>query len=97
MARWFRRHQVDRAFVGILRRVNTDDEQTAEANTSETEEEKAFHANMPDSIKAVLHEFKDVFPADLPRGIPPVRMGHEFKIELEADAPPVHRPIYKLS
>ena len=24
-------------------------------------------------------------------------MGHEFKIELEDDAPPVHRPIYKLS
>ena len=24
-------------------------------------------------------------------------MGHEFKIELEDDTPPIHRPIYKLS
>ena len=97
MARWFRRHQVDRAFVGIIRRAKTDDEQQTEAHVSETEEEKAFHANMPASIKAVLHEFKDVFPQDLPPGLPPVRMGHEFKIELEDDTPPVHRPIYKLS
>ena len=24
-------------------------------------------------------------------------MGHEAKVELEDDAPPIHRPIYKLS
>ena len=24
-------------------------------------------------------------------------MGHEFKIELQDDTPPIHRPIYKLS
>ena len=48
-------------------------------------------------IKAVLNEYKDVFPKDLPLGLPPVCKGHEFKIELQDDAPPVHRPLYKLS
>ena len=38
-----------------------------------------------------------MFPEDLPKGVPPVRRGFQFKIELEDNVPPVHRPIYKLS
>ena len=26
-----------------------------------------------------------------------MRQGHEFKIDLEDDVPPVHRPLYKMS
>ena len=59
--------------------------------------EKAFYKDMPEEIKAVLQEYKDIFPMDLPPGLPPVRMGHEFKNELEDDAPLIHKPIYKLS
>ena len=59
--------------------------------------EKAFHEDMPKSIKLVLLDYKDIFPTDLPPRLPLVRMGHEFKIELEDDTPPIHRPIYKLS
>ena len=59
--------------------------------------EKAYHKDMPGKIKAVLQEYKDIFPTDLPPGLPLVRMGHEFKIELEDETPPIHRPIYKLS
>ena len=33
----------------------------------------------------------------MPLGPPPIRMGHEFKIDLEDDMPLVHRPLYKLS
>ena len=58
--------------------------------------EKAYHKDMPEEIKAVLQEYKDIFPTDLPLGLLLVRMGHEFKIELEDDTPPIHRPIYKL-
>ena len=36
-------------------------------------------------------------PQDLPLGLPPVRQGHEFKIDLEDDVAPVHRPLYKMS
>ena len=58
---------------------------------------KLLHQDMPTMIEHVLHNFKDIFPEDLPSGLPPVRMGHEFKIDLEDDTPPVHKPVYKLS
>ena len=48
----------------------------------ESNVESTFRLDMPESIKAVLSEFKDVFPVDLPAGRPPVRLGHEFKIDL---------------
>ena len=51
----------------------------------------------PSQIRVVLEGFDDIFPQDLPLGLPPVRQGHEFKIDLEDDVPPVHRPLYKLS
>ena len=41
-------------------------------------------------MKVVLHEYEDVFPKDLPPGFLPICKGHEFKIELEDDAPQVH-------
>ena len=59
--------------------------------------ESTFLSDMPKSIKAVLSEFKDVFPVDLPAGRPPIWLGHGIKIDLQDDTPPVHRPIYKLS
>ena len=45
----------------------------------------------------VLEEFDYVFPQDLPLGFPPVREGHEFKIDLEDEVPPFHHPSYKTS
>ena len=42
---------------------------------------------LPSDIRAVLEEFDDVFPQDLPLGLPPVRQGHEFRIDLEDDVP----------
>ena len=68
-----------------------------EKNETGQEVEKTFHADMPTSVRDVLHEFKDVFPTDLPPGLPPVRKGHEFRINLEDATAPVHKPIYKLS
>ena len=45
---------------------------------------------MLESVKDVLREFKDIFPMDLPLGLPPARKGHEFHINLEDDVPPIH-------
>ena len=59
--------------------------------------EKVYHKDMLEEIKAVPQEYKDIFPTDLPQGLPLVRMGHDFKIELEDDTLPICRPIYKLS
>ena len=43
-------------------------------------------------VQRVLEEYSDIFPEDLPTGIPPKRMGHEFRIDLEDDTTLVHRP-----
>ena len=59
--------------------------------------EKTFHADMATWIREALNEFKDVFPTYLPPGLPPMRKGHEFRIDLEDTTAPVHKPIYKLS
>ena len=61
-----------------------------------TEVEKIKREDLPDDIWNICDEFKVVFPKDLPKGVPPKRMGHECKIDLEPDIAPIHRPIYKL-
>ena len=51
---------------------------------------------LPLPTHAVLEEFDDVFLQYLPLGLRPVREGYEFKIDLEDEVPPVHRPLYKM-
>ena len=53
--------------------------------------------HLPAVIWEVLKHYKDVFPSELPKGVPPARMGHKVKIDLEDETPPIHRPLYKLS
>ena len=64
---------------------------------STTTQKPKWDQALPSLIRAVLEEFDYVFPQDLPLGLPPVREGHEFKIDLEDEVPPVHRPLYKMS
>ena len=59
--------------------------------------QKIKREDLPDSIWTVCEKFAVVFPKDLPKGVPPRRMGRKFKIDLEPDTAPIHRPIYKLS
>ena len=77
--------------------VRPAEKEPEEKGTEGTDEENIYHEEMPKKIKAVLQEFKDIFPSDLPSGVPLVRKGHRFRIDLEDDVPPMHRPIYKLS
>ena len=89
--------QAKRGHVLFLALVRPVKEEPEEKDTEGTDEQKLYHEGIPKEIKAVIQEFKDVFPSDLPSGVPPVRKGHRFKIDLEDDTPPVDRPIYKLS
>ena len=101
MVKWFRRNAGITAYLGVIRLVKAEEREVVpvvpEKNETGQEVEKTFHADMPTSVRDVLHEFKDVFPTDLPPGLPPVRKGHEFRIDLEDETAPVHKPIYKLS
>ena len=51
---------------------------------------------IPQPLKPLLSEFNDVFPEEMPKGLPPSRQtGHT--IELLEDAKPTFRPLYRLS
>ena len=53
-------------------------------------------ADIPLEIQQLLGEFKDVFPSDLPPGVPPSR-GLEHEIELESGAKPPVKQAYRMS
>ena len=92
-----KRKEVERAFLGIIRLVKEDSEGMEAPEESTTIQKPKWDQALPPQIRAVIEEFDDVFPQDLPLGLPPLRQGHEFKIDLEDDVAPVHRPLYKMS
>ena len=53
--------------------VQPTEREPEEKGTEGTNEEKMYHEKMPKDIKAVLQEFKDIFPSDLPSGVPPMQ------------------------
>ena len=59
--------------------------------------EKLRRPDLSSPIWEVLEAYSDVFRSELPQGVPLVRTGHEFKINLEDETLPIHRPLYKLS
>ena len=50
--------------------------------------------NLPPSIYSLLQEFEDVFPDELPKGLPPIR-GIEHQIDLIPGAAIPNRPAYR--
>ena len=60
MAHWFRRHRVETAFLGMLRCV--EDEAVMAVETKETEIGRFDRPDLTPAIKAVLEEYKDIFP-----------------------------------
>ena len=54
------------------------------------------NSNIPASINTLLDEFKDVFPENLPKGLPPKRE-HEFHIELQPGSTPQKKGLYRMS
>jgi hypothetical protein len=53
--------------------------------------------DLPDSVRPIIQdEFPDVFPAELPHGLPPDR-GDSMRIETDPTADPPVRPVIRLS
>ena len=92
-----KRKEAERAFLGIIQLVKEDPEGMETPEESTTMQNPKWDQALTFHIRAVLEEFDDVFPQGLPLGLPPVRQGHEFKIDLEDNVPPVYRPLYKMS
>ena len=53
-------------------------------------------AAVQNQLKQLLHEYEDLFPAQLPKGRPPKR-AVEFEINMEEGSTPPNRPPYHLS
>ena len=84
----FKKEEVERAFLGIIRLVKEDPEGMETPEESTMAQKPKWDQALPSHICAVLEEFDNVFPQDLPLGLPLVRQGHEFRIDLEDDVPP---------
>ena len=97
MSRILRKKPAVRAYVGMIRKVTQTVEEREGKSQSDLYSSQLMREDIPEQIKEVLKEHADVFPDELPIGLPPIRKGHEFRIDLEDDVPPVHRPLYKLS
>ena len=85
------------AFLGVLRAVKSEGKDGQSCEDTSTEVAKIKREDFLDNIWRVCQEFEAIFPKDLPKGVPPRWMGHQFKVDLELDTTPIYRPIYKLS
>ena len=95
--RYLRKQKQPQAYVAFLRKVDESAEEKVEGEQVPSDVHKIKREGLPEEIWKVCEEYADIFPSDLPKGLPPKRLDHEFKIDLEPDTKPVHRPIYKLS
>ena len=87
-----RRVKEDTIFLGLIQKVEEPAEQVEDVakkykGKSDLGAVHVWREDMPDGVKAVLEEYEDIFPQELPSGLPPIRMRHEFRIDLEDDTP----------
>ena len=75
MVKWFCRHAETTTYLGVIRLVKSKKVEALLVVPKKTKPEQdvkeTFHSNMPTCIMEVVNKFKDVFPTDLPPGLPP--------------------------
>ena len=74
----------------FLRKVEESAEEKVEGEQVSSDVHKTKREGLPKEIWKVCEEYANLFPSDLPKGLPPKRLGHEFKVDLEPDNKPVH-------
>ena len=77
---------------------NTAVEETEPTNDDQivTVNEDAMRTEYPMQVQELLNEFSDIFPKELPAGLPPQRQ-LDHRIELVPGAEPPHRAPYRMS
>ena len=82
--------QREPVYLAVVRSVEKDDDQTVEINDDKTK------TPYPKEVQKILKEYADVFPKDLPAGLPPQR-DVDHRIELIPGAEPPHKAPYRMS
>ena len=82
--------QKEPVYLAVVRPVENDDDQTVEINDDKTK------TPYLEEVQNILREYADVFPKDLPAGLPPQR-DVDHKIELIPGAEPPHKAPYRMS
>ena len=81
-------------FVAIIRTMNEEEKQTNPGTV--TVNEDSTQTDFPVEVQGILTEFSDVFPKDLPSGLPPAR-DIDHRIKLVPGTEPPHRAPYRMS
>lgn len=58
---------------------------------------KAVTRKPPKDMQKIMSDFFDVFPEELPKGLPPSRIEGDFHITLKEDIKPAKRGFYRMS
>ena len=88
--RMHRMAQKEPVFLAIVRSVPEMNEEIVEINEEKTKTE------YPIVVQKILRDFAEVFPKDLPVGLPPAREV-DHRIDLILGAEPPHRAPYRMS
>ena len=67
--------------MAFLRKVDELVEGKIEGEQVPSNVYKIKREGLPKEIWKVCEEYVDIFPSDLPKGLPPKRLGYEFKID----------------
>ena len=98
--RAIKRKQVDSVQAIMMRQLESDDQSTQNSNPVNVNTEEQNNIKEPtewtETRKQLLHEYRDVFPTDLPSGLPPTR-SVDHRIELKPGSAPTNRPTYRMS
>ena len=106
--RAIRRKQIDSVQAVWMREIATEStERVAVLNQSTSSTSIPINAEEPnnkekepaewtEARRQLLHEYRDVFPTDLPSGLPPTR-SVDHRIELKPGSAPTNRPTYRMS
>jgi hypothetical protein len=77
-------------FIGVIRNRASEQKQTLELNNIHTNPELQRESS------AIIDEYRDVFPVELPKGLPPRRL-LDHSIELVPGSAPPYRPSFRMS
>ena len=88
--RYPRKQKQPQAYVAFLKKLDDSAKEKVEGEQGPSDVHKSKSEGRPEEIWKVCEEYADIFPSDLPKGLPPKSLGHEFKLDLEPNTKPVH-------